>query len=62
MLYTVVGYHGDNFQPCVAWVEAGTALKAAAKALSEHDDLVVVEVFDGTHKGKLENDEVLFKR
>ena len=62
MKYTVVGYWRDNNQPWVEWAEAETPKEAAQKAVSgaeSSDDLVVVDVFEGHHMGKLKNETVM---
>jgi hypothetical protein len=54
--WTVVGFYEDNMQPYVEHVSA-TAPDEAVSKLTE--SVRVVEVFEGSHKGRLGNNEVL---
>jgi hypothetical protein len=69
--YTVVGYHADNKQPLVEWVEAEGASDAITKARAEviersgdedYDGvmIIVVDVFEGHVKGQLANEELVW--
>lgn len=54
--YTVVGYYVDNSQPYVGWVNSESPQDASLEVPVE---VVVVEVFEGHHKGCLDNGSVL---
>jgi hypothetical protein len=70
MKFTVIGFHGDNHQPWMAQVDDATDQRDAAlqgiqkifeasEASVEIEDLFVVEVIKGHHKGGLGNEACL---
>lgn len=66
MRYTVIGFWKDNLQPFIVFVEAPTPMKAVkitpAKIDAEHEDLGIVEVIKGYHKGVLENEKIIERK
>lgn len=60
--FTVIGFYEDNNQTWTDYVEGQTAIEVTIKALSKrqkYGNPVVVEVFEGLHKGLLENTTLL---
>jgi hypothetical protein len=59
--YTVVGFHEDNNQPHVTFVEAARGPVHAAMLARERAEspIAIVDVFAGRQAGLLGNDEVI---
>lgn len=60
--YTVIGFWADNQQPFVTYVRSPNprfAVVQAAHFAEAGEDLIIVEVIEGRHRGQLGNETVV---